>query len=128
MMARTRLQSVLVFVLPLAVGIAVTSILSPFDIEARVIDRAEASTEPGDEAAIDALDVERLFSETTRVLPIDVEAVLERLDAEKLRLDRGEEPAPEQPTPIPEPSPGLLLVSGLVGLAIQRRLSAPTRG
>jgi hypothetical protein len=128
MMARTRFRSVLVFVLPFAVGMAVTSMLLPLDIETRVVDRAQASAWPSDETTPDSLDAELLFAEPTRVLPIDAEAVLQRLDAEKLRLERAEEPAAEQPTPIPEPSPGLLLVSGLIGLAVQRRVSARPRG
>lgn len=127
-MARIRLQSVLVFLLPLAVGIAVTSMLFPFGIEVRAVERSEASAWPSDETALDSADVELFFSAPPRVLPIDAETVLERLDAEKLHLERAEEPDRKQVTPIPEPAPGLLITCALVALAMQRRPRARARG
>jgi MYXO-CTERM domain-containing protein len=120
-MAQTRRQALLVFILPLAVAIGVTSLIdSRYATAGSAPEAPAAATYEPDETA-GPVDAERLLADSAAPAPLDPVLPPRSLPVEALEDGRSRGEAAEHPLPIPEPDSGLLLVLGLVGLAVWRR-------
>jgi hypothetical protein len=119
-MAHTRLQVVLVFMLPIAVAMGATWLLESRYGVARGSASAPVTAALQLEEVVEAVDAQRSLFDAAVSSPLDSllppQPVSIELPAEERLRSRG----PEQQLTIPEPSSGLLLAFCLVGLAARR--------